>query len=180
MDLQSKGVKLAIGLSNPGTDHENTYHNIGGIFIDFLENKNGKNPTIKKSEKLFRYSTYPNLILTRTSTFMNESGKAAAAAMKILKIKPEETILIHDDSDLKIGESKFSFGRGSGGHKGIESVIKVAKTKNFWRLRIGIRPARERIRTKAGNFVLKKIKTDDKKIFASLFQKISKENFNGI
>ena len=169
MDFQSKGIKLIMGLGNPGADYKDTYHNAGAIFIEFLANQ-------KKAG---------NLILTKSPAFMNESGNAIKKALSSFKIKSPEILVVHDDSDLQIGKRKFSFGRGAGGHKGIESAISALKTKDFWRLRIGIRPlikaglpAEGRFkRPKAGSFVLKKIKTADKKILESLFRKIVEEKF---
>ena len=71
---------------------------------------------------------------------MNKSGLAAAAAIKSKK-GAEKLIVVHDDLDLPLGSFKISFGRSSGGHRGVESVIRALKTKDFIRLRIGVSPA---------------------------------------
>jgi len=97
---------------------------------------------------------------------MNESGKAVKEAVKYFRAKPEEILIIHDDSDIELGKYKISFGRGSAGHQGVESIIKSLGTKNFWRLRIGIRRTK---RKKAGEFVLKKITPADKLVWERLF-----------
>jgi len=189
MDLQSKPgsknlkkrIKLLIGLGNPGIDYQDTYHNVGADFADFFAGQNKEKETRIKSAKLFEYSAAGNLIAAKSLTFMNESGSAVKAAMTAFKLKPREIMIAHDDSDLFLGKSKFSFGRGTGGHKGIENAIKALRTKDFWRLRIGIRPPEEKIRAKAGSFVLKKIKPGDKKILESLFREIAKDGkFSGI
>src|SRR3989344_4538649 len=112
-------IKLIVGLGNPGKEYEYTRHNAGFLFIDILGN-NFKNKKI---------------ILAKTQAFMNESGRAVANLMKSRKIKPENLLVIHDDIDILWGDFKFSFGRSSAGHKGVESVIKTLKTRNFWRLR---------------------------------------------
>lgn len=131
-------IKLIIGLGNPGKDYENTRHNAGFLFIDELE----------------RYLKIENLkfkiTAVKSQSFMNESGTAVLALMKQYhptgdhpkgdKVKPENTLVVHDDIDILWGNFKFSFGRSSAGHKGVESIIKALKTKNFWRLRIGIQP----------------------------------------
>lgn len=70
-------------------------------------------------------------------TFMNKSGET----IKKLAISPKNAknlIVVHDDIDLPLGRMKISFGKNSGGHKGVESVIKAVKTKDFTRIRIGI------------------------------------------
>ncbi len=115
-------IKLIVGLGNPGKEYEHTRHNAGFLFIDILEN-NLKNKKI---------------ILAKTQAFMNKSGAAILSLMKFYKIKPENILVVHDDIDILWGKFKLSFGRSSAGHKGVESVIKSLKTKNFWRLRIGI------------------------------------------
>ncbi len=112
---------------------------------------------------------------------MNKSGKAVAEAKKRFKVKSEEILIIHDDSDIELGKYKFSFGRGSAGHKGIESIIKALKTKNFWRLRIGIRSKKvglsaEARRAKAEDFVLKKITKKDLLIFNEVFSNAKNSN----
>ena len=114
---------------------------------------------------------------------MNESGRAISAAIKYFKIKPEEILIVHDDSDIEIGKYKISFGRGSAGHNGVESIIKSLKTKDFWRLRIGIRPNirinQSKIsinqRLKASAFVLKKISKKDLKILEKVFEEAAQK-----
>jgi PTH1 family peptidyl-tRNA hydrolase len=133
--------KLIIGLGNPGNEYEHTYHNTGYLFIDYINN-------IKDTK---------DYILFKPESFMNESGIAVSNKIKQIKISLGNILIIHDDSDLILGKFKFSFGRNSAGHKGIESIIKTLKTKNFWRLRIGIRPEIEKDRKKADKLVLQKI-----------------------
>ena len=135
-----------VGLGNPGKEYERTRHNVGFLFIDILES-NLKNKKI---------------ILAKTQTFMNKSGTAVLALIKSHKIKPENVLVVHDDIDISWGKFKFSFGRSSAGHKGVESIIKTLKTKNFWRLRIGIHPIQntkykiQNTKIKADKIILKK------------------------
>lgn len=75
--------------------------------------------------------------LALPETMMNNSGKAAAALVKSVKAA-KELLVIHDDLDLPIGVIKMVFARGSGGHKGVESVMRAVKTDAFARIRIGI------------------------------------------
>ena len=132
-------IKLIVGLGNPGKEYERTRHNVGFLFIEILEN-NFKNKKI---------------ILAKSQNFMNESGKAVATLIKLYKLNPENVLIVHDDIDILWGDFKFSFGRSSAGHKGVESVIKSLKTKNFWRLRIGIQPTLKK-HTTADKIILKK------------------------
>ena len=100
--------------------------------------------------------------------------------MRKANAKSEELLVVHDDSDITIGNYKLSFDRGAAGHHGIESIQAVLKTNNFWRLRIGIRPAvksekAQAKRQKAGEFVLKKISSANKKIIERTFDEIQTE-----
>lgn len=167
--------RLIIGLGNPDEKYRLTYHNVGFLFVDYLRQKG---PACRlPAGQAGRAGKNKNFILIKPKTFMNESGKAVLAAMKYLRTKPEKILVVHDDSDIELGKSKLSFGRGAAGHKGVESIIKSLGTKNFWRLRIGIRkaglPAEVRPkRTKAGEIVLKKITPADKLILEEVFNEL--------
>jgi len=139
--MQVGQIKLVVGLGNPGNEYENTRHNIGFIFIDVLAEY------LNVSEVGLR--------LAKPQTFMNKSGTAVSALSKYYKAKSENILVIHDDIDILWGRYKFSFGRSSAGHQGVESIIKALKTKNFWRLRIGIQPTVKR-HTSADKIILKK------------------------
>lgn len=135
-----QNIKLIIGLGNPDEEHQQTYHNVGHLFVDFLQIK----------DQGSRIKDY-----LKSNVFMNESGQFVKEAIKKNKIKPNELLITHDDSDIELGKFKFSFGRNSAGHRGIQNIISQLKTKSFWRLRIGIRPSKNR--EKADELVLKKI-----------------------
>ncbi len=160
MTTREMHYKLIIGLGNPSPEYQNTYHNVGHLFLDFLiENREDYQSSIANSQ------------LLKTDVFMNESGVFVKKMLKKYNTNPEELLVVHDDSDIMIGNYKLSFERGAGGHHGIESITTSIKKNNFWRLRIGIRPQNEKIRQKAEKFVLKKINLTDKKILKEVFQK---------
>jgi len=143
-------IKLIIGLGNPDKKYEDTYHNVGHLFVDYLAGE-----AMKSDE------------------FMNESGKYVAKMVKKFGVKPQELLIVHDDSDIEIGRYKLTPpGHGAAGHHGIESIHQHLKTNDFWRLRIGIRPkqAEGKERMKALDFVLKKISPADKKILGKTFE----------
>ncbi len=103
---------------------------------------------------------------------MNESGKAVRAALKKFGARPHDLVVLHDDSDIVIGHYKISYARNSAGHKGVQSTIDALKTSGFTRIRIGIRPAREKHRQKAGEFALKKITAGHRKLLGGVFSEI--------
>ena len=182
-----------IGLGNPGSQYTLTYHNVGWLALDYLIKTAAETMTFvqkgkQKNFEFFKFINDHNLIFIKPLTFMNESGKAVLAAMKYFKIKPEEILVIHDDSDIELDKLKLSFGRGAAGHKGVQSIIDELKTsakggsvsggKNFSRLRIGIRPKASSVRRQAskrkeaGEMVLKKISPSDKLILDGLFNEL--------
>lgn len=148
--------RLLIGLGNPEPDYALTYHNAGSFFVDLL----AEGRKFKKADG-FVYSKVGGVILIKPLFFMNESGLAVKKALQYFKAKPEETLVIHDDSDLIMGEYKVSFGRGDAGHNGIRSIVEVCQTDTFPRLRLGIRKEVPGPRLKAGEFVLKEMNKKD-------------------
>lgn len=136
-------IQIIIGLGNPGKEYEHTYHNVGHLFIDYF--------------KHLPHSPLPSLLIHKTNCFMNESGTYVSDLLKRERQTPEELLIAHDDSDLALGDYKLSFGQGSAGHHGIEDIITNLGTKNFWRLRIGIRENKGEDRVQARELVLTSI-----------------------
>lgn len=151
--------KLVIGLGNPGARYKNTYHNAGHLFIDYLK------------------KNYPLLIahcsLLKSDCFMNESGSLVKKILKKYNTKPEKMLVVHDDADLAVGAYKLQFGRGAAGHKGVASIIQQVGTKEFWRLRFGIRSQTQSAhRVKAENFVLRSFTKTDKTTLDRAFEEV--------
>lgn len=174
-------MKLIVGLGNPGKDYKNTRHNAGFLFIDELVkkfnlgkltyNKKLLRPRSEAGEpRLWRENLKLKIVLAKPQTFMNKSGLAVAALAKSYKIKPKDILIIHDDIDIFWGAFKISFGRSSAGHKGVESIIKALKTKDFWRLRIGIQPTLRK-HTPADKMILKKFTPQEIKALNSTIKK---------
>jgi len=154
---------LIVGLGNPGDKYINTRHNIGFLVIDQLKKKLDFPDFVfdKKSNSLL--SKKEDIILAKPNTYMNLSGSAARALSKYYKMESENQIIVHDDIDLPLGKIRVSKDRGSAGHKGVESIIKELKTKNFVRIRVGIRPEVGKPK-KTEEFVLKKFNKEEKGI----------------
>lgn len=157
---------LIIGLGNPSKKYQKTRHNIGFKIIDaFAEKNNFPDFELnKKFETLIseNISNDEKIILAKPQTFMNNSGKAVKKIIKNLLSKSLKIIIIHDDIDIGIGKIKISENRGSAGHKGVQSIIDELKTKNFTRLRIGIKQTNQQKTTE--EFVLQNFTKDEEKI----------------
>jgi PTH1 family peptidyl-tRNA hydrolase len=151
-------MNYIVGLGNPTSDYENTRHNVGRDIVEKFRKKHKfdnwefdkkKNALITEG-KLGRHK----VTLVLPETFMNDSGNALKGLITSKK-KAQNLLVIYDELDLGIGNQKISFNKSSGGHKGIESIIKKIGTKEFARLRVGISPT-----TPKG--IVKKVSGEDK------------------
>lgn len=136
-------LKIICGLGNSGRKFKNTRHNFGFLILDKLAKKQRLDFYLNKDFEALtaRWITDKNKrLLIKPKTLMNNSGRAVKKICQYYKIKPEQILVAHDDFDLAFGQIKFTFGQGTAGHHGVESVIQNLGTKNFFRLRLGIRP----------------------------------------
>lgn len=129
-----------VGLGNPGSQYENTRHNIGFTLVERFVAQMGLPEFVLSSKFSGRISEgiykEHEIALLLPETFMNASG--GAVKKLVPKGEAHNLILIYDDVDIPIGELKVSFGRGDGGHNGVKSVIEALGSKEFARVRIGV------------------------------------------
>lgn len=138
---------IIVGLGNPGEEYEQSRHNTGRIILEAFQKKAAKENDLsdwradKKTAALKSAGKVggESVTLLMPETMMNNSGKSLKDLAGSPK-KIEKMVVIHDDLDLPLGLYKISFDRGSGGHRGIESIIKHLKSKAFVRIRVGIAP----------------------------------------
>lgn len=132
---------IIMGLGNPGTEYEKTRHNAGRMAVELLAKQEEFDDFVfnKKANALIAEGKIgkEKVTLVLPETMMNNSGKSAAALVKSIKAA-KDLLVIQDDLDLPLGTIKMVFARGSGGHKGIESIMRAIKTDAFARIRIGI------------------------------------------
>jgi peptidyl-tRNA hydrolase, PTH1 family len=165
------GIRLFVGLGNPGDKYANARHNAGFWWIDLIQQQT--NSIIKVDAKMFaqvgKVGSATDTWLIKPTTFMNASGKAVAAIANYYKIKPAEILVIHDELDLPAGSCKMKFGGGHGGHNGLRDIHAALGTPDYWRLRIGIGHPGDR--NEVVNFVLKApLKAEQEAIEESLYQ----------
>jgi PTH1 family peptidyl-tRNA hydrolase len=169
-------MKLIVGLGNPGEKYENTRHNIGFAVIsdfriqnsDFSDWKINKKFNADIADGKFGRE---KIVLLKPLTFMNNSGRAVAAAAHFYKIKPADILIIHDDIDLLLGKIRIKQGGSSGGHRGVESTIAALGSKNFARLKIGVAPEARPKNFDAAKFVLKKFAKTEEKTVGDIIKK---------
>ena len=135
------GLRLLVGLGNPGADYSRTRHNAGFWFIDALAQREsarwGYEAKLHGEAAKVVIADQP-LWLLKPSTFMNNSGLSVTAALRYYKIEPEEAMLAHDDLDLPPGTARFKFDGGHGGQNGLRDTMEHLGHGRFHRLRIGI------------------------------------------
>jgi len=134
-------IYTIVGLGNPGDEYVETRHNMGRMVLDAFVKKNGWKAfeLNKKFNSLVSEGKFGKnkALLLKPETFMNKSGEAVKPLIKTKKAAAT-LVVIHDDLDLPLGKVKISFNKSSGGHRGVESIIKTVKTEEFIRLRLGI------------------------------------------
>ena len=170
---------LIVGLGNPGIKYKRTRHNIGFRVLDEFQRENNF-PDFKFFKKFNALIFEGNIgrkkvILAKPQTFMNNSGQAVKNLTIHYSLPFINLIVVHDDIDLPLGKIRISKSRGSAGHKGIESIIKELRSKNFVRIRIGIRNQELRIKN-IEKFVLQKFTEEEEKII----KKIIKESCSAL
>ena len=151
-------MKLIVGLGNIGSKYDNTRHNIGFDFLDYLAKKENLNIREEKKFKAF-IAKKDDIIYIKPTTYMNLSGDSVLKLMSFFKIKREDILVAHDDVSINYPETRFSFNRGAGGQHGIEDIIKKSGGKSFGRIRIGVGP--DPGGDKRANYVLSKFNNDE-------------------
>ncbi len=159
-------IRFVIGIGNPDERYEQTYHSVGLLAVKYLAPGEFQTPGARR----FSYAKAGDVVYALSETPMNASGDAVREFLAYFKGAPDALLLVHDDSDIDLGAYKFSFGRGSAGHAGVESVITALGTNKFWRLRIGIRGGEEE--RKAGDFVLSRIASEHEAALENVFAAI--------
>jgi PTH1 family peptidyl-tRNA hydrolase len=131
---------LIVGLGNPGPKYAANRHNVGFMCLERLAAAHGL--TFDKQQKKARVALGAirglRVVLAQPQTFMNDSGQAVAPLVQFYRVPPERLLIVYDDLDLPPGTVRIRPEGGSGGHKGMRSIIERVSDQNFARLRIGI------------------------------------------
>ena len=133
-------MRLIVGLGNPGRAYAHTRHNVGFDVLDIFA-KHRKVKVLGRqchalvgSFELFG----EQFLLAKPQTFMNESGLAVGELIRKYRLEPSDILVVYDDMDLPLGKIRIKPQGSSGGHKGMNSIIKHIHSNEFPRIRIGI------------------------------------------
>lgn len=166
-------IKLLVGLGNPGKRYEKTRHNVGFMVIDEVVRSL---KVQKPSEECLSLVYKTNLdgrdvLFAKPQTYMNNSGLAVVNLLEEYDLTPEEMLVVYDDLDLPLGRIRLRLEGSSGGHHGIESIIREIRTEKFPRLRVGIgRPADK---NKVVDYVLSPFSEEEEGVLARVLQRAS-------
>lgn len=141
VDSSNVGLRLIVGLGNPGDKYAKTRHNVGFEVIDAL--------AARWQVPLSQHRKFQGIagegrnhsgkvILLKPQTYMNRSGQSVQAALQWYKLPPESILVIYDDMDLTLGRLRLRLAGSAGGHNGMKSIMTHLSSQQFPRLRIGI------------------------------------------
>ena len=166
---------LFVGLGNPGSQYENTRHNIGFKVIDKLVDNCAINglPARDISKNSFQGKLYraANSLFLKPTTFMNLSGKSVQSVKHFFKVELENVIVVHDDIDLPFGAVRFKRGGGHGGHNGLRS-LDTHITKEYLRVRIGV--GKPEHKSQVADYVLHEFSQDEISMLDTLIVHVTK------
>ena len=131
---------LLVGLGNPGTQYENTRHNVGFLVADELAERQNAPIQRLKFKALTNLLTISGekVLVMKPVTYMNLSGEAVRQAADFYKVPPDHVLVVLDDTALAVGKLRVRRGGSAGGHNGLKSIIQHLGTDQFPRLRVGV------------------------------------------
>jgi PTH1 family peptidyl-tRNA hydrolase len=140
------GVKLIVGLGNPGIEYQFTPHNLGFLVVDRIAGERGVEIRNRQCRALTARIQVgdESVVLAKPETYMNLSGLSVRELVAEYEMKPEtDLIVIQDELDFPLGTLRIQTRRSSAGHNGIESIIGALGTQDFLRIRVGVAPERK-------------------------------------
>jgi PTH1 family peptidyl-tRNA hydrolase len=154
-------VALVAGLGNPGREYAQARHNVGFQIVTRLAETHGLNFSRMQNEALVATGRIGDarVVLAKPQTWMNESGKAIGPLARFYKVEPARLLVVYDDLDIPAGTLRLRSEGGSGGHKGMRSVIEQRGGQDFPRLRVGV--GRPPGRMDAADYVLQPFTRDE-------------------
>ncbi|OYW45200.1 MAG: aminoacyl-tRNA hydrolase [Sphingomonadales bacterium 12-68-11] len=136
-------MQLWAGLGNPGPEHAMDRHNVGFMALDVIADVHGFGPVQKKFQGWLQEGRIggDKILLLKPATYMNESGRSVAEALRFYKLEADALTVFHDELDLAPFKVKVKQGGGTAGHNGLKSIdqhLQQLGGPDFRRVRIGI------------------------------------------
>ncbi len=172
--LKEARILALIGLGNPGKEYERTRHNVGFDVIDRLIARYSPAMVQRRFKASWGFATVEGrkLLFAKPLTFMNRSGEAVGEIVKYFGIPANQMLVIHDDLDLTFARIRIAQRGGSGGHKGVQSIIDHVGSPDFPRLKIGI--GRPKFGEPIETFVLQPPYPEDREEFDKMLAQAEK------
>jgi PTH1 family peptidyl-tRNA hydrolase len=132
-------MRLLVGLGNPGARYARNRHNIGFMVVDEAARVHGAQPWRRRFQGHAADALLggEKVVLLKPETFMNESGRAVAEAMRFFKLELSDVVVFHDELDLPPGKMRVKTGGGNAGHNGLRSISALCGNE-YRRVRLGI------------------------------------------
>ena len=174
-------MNLIVGLGNPGRGYANNRHNAGFVCLNHFARSQGIRFDKKQSKARIGSGEIAGseVVVAKPQTYMNRSGQSVSLLVKKFNVSLDNLIVIHDDLDLPLDKIRIRQGGGSGGHKGIGSIITELGSQNFIRIRVGVgRPVKNEGSTQFSedeiiNYVLSDFTPDEKQTITQVIPTVS-------
>jgi PTH1 family peptidyl-tRNA hydrolase len=163
-------VRVILGIGNPGNRYKNNRHNAGFKLLDYFAAKNSLSFIPSKGSYYYCKGNFANIeyCLVKPTTYVNNTGVAAAELVDTLSVGIHDFLIVHDDINLDIGKLKVKLSGGDGGHNGISSVIYHLISNEFTRLRIGVGNSFDK--GSMADYVLSDFNHEEEKMLAKVFE----------
>ena len=169
-------MKVIVGLGNPGKEYEKTKHNVGFLFLEYLEKKLNFEVSKKFEESLISEINYQGekVVFVKPQTYMNLSGRAVQKIKNWYKIENKDIVIIFDDLDIPFGTIRYRQNGSGGSHNGMKNIIECLSSKDIQRIKIGIGGLKHE-NEDLKNFVLSKFNKDQLEKLEEVFDEVHKK-----
>jgi PTH1 family peptidyl-tRNA hydrolase len=171
-----QSVRVIAGLGNPEARYDGTRHNIGFAAVDRLAE--AYSASWKAESRMCAHTAtieiagHPVLLL-KPQTYMNASGKAIGNVCRFYKWSPKSVMVVVDEFQLPLGQTKLSLRGSGGGHNGVDDIIQRFGPE-FPRFRIGISPTEPTLASMS-DYVLGKFTSGEINTLATCWERILTE-----
>ena len=168
-------MNLIVGLGNPGRGYTHNRHNVGFMCLNHFARMQGIRFDKKQGQARIGVGEVAGskVVVARPQTYMNLSGQSVSRLVKKFNINFDNLLVVHDDLDLPLGKIRIRQGGGSGGHKGVDSIVTWLGSQDFLRLRVGIGRPVEISETDIVAYVLNDFTPSEKQAIAKVLPRVS-------